>query len=947
MKKKLTVNTLAFGNLKRRKKQYATLIIGIIAAMIFSSVTVFFLSCAKSSNEEFGRRLQGTFDSYYFAPEDFVNVKSDCIESYGYAYISGFGYTEKKGVEKGTAIARLDGSAKELYYPVIEEGRYPENAGEIAIERDALLRLGISREVGQEISLEVLGVNGTDYLKTSEKRTYTLVGILSDKRKNIEKCTFETEDYIDTILPAAFVSDKEEVPLGEKEIPAVYLKSEEGCREESAGVYENGEEASYTVFYRDFEEPIYSGAEKLYGKDYTNTHFIPYVYNSRLFFQSEEILNSSVVTVTLAVVLMLASCIGIINAFSTNLKERKRQIGLLRAVGATRRQIINIYGREVFVISLICAPVSILISYFAVKLFAALSDDSFIFLPDFSVLLITVGVSIVTVAAAALIPLAKASKTPPMGAIRDTALNRKMKYGKIKTQKSFTVPKLIAERSLKLHKLQKAAVTFILVVTVFISSFGFAFIKAGFFEEYFTEYLNPDYTVVQGVTPDTSQYVNMPNIKDGISEAEVNEILDNTDFSEVFGCKRLNAYMEISEFDDYSLLSQLTAYPECLEEREYTKEEAISGEKSVYELLFSGEKEEYKRLKRNMEKSGELLGFEVIGYSESFLESFSDDLEIIDGKIDINKLNSGEEIILVSYEGLNYYVNFGETGTVDCSYLLDVDDEEIPKDATFLKTAKSSFSAGDTVKLSVPYSDLTKINYDDYSEVAVSRVYEKEVKIGAIVKPFFYTQGAFGPYGNFGFITTTEGLGTVTSENRDYNWLGISYDGELSETKDESATEYLNEIFSGSYYRVNSEFATTADSENSGKIYLVSLLSVVILLFVMCASIVNNALSGKIREGKREIGTLRAVGASVRELTGVYIRQLVSMLSLGTGIGIFGYTLVYIAFWLYYKAEITVPFLIIPSVVMCVLLFLICGFNLYFKIKSEMKHSIVENIREL
>lgn len=773
------------------------------------------------------------------------------------------------------------------------------------------------------------------------------MGILSDKRKNIEKCTFEAEDYIDTILPAAFVSDKEEVHPGGKEIPAVYLKSKEGSREEGAVVYENGEEVSRTAFYRDFEEPVYSGAEKLYGKGYTNTHFIPYIYNAELFFQSAEILNSSVVTVTLAVVLMLASCIGIINAFSTNLKERKKQIGLLRAVGATRRQIINIYGREVFVIALICVPVSTVISYFAVKLFAALSGDSFLLLPDFSVLLITVGVSIVTVAAAALIPLAKASKTPPMGAIRNTEFHRKMKHGKIKTQKSFTVPKLIAERSLKLHRLQKAAVTFILVVTVFISSFGFAFIKAGFFEEYFTEYLNPDYTVVQGVSPHTSQYVNTPNIKDGISEAEVNEILENTDFSEVFGYKSLNAYMAVSGFDDYSLLSQLMAYPECLEGREYTKEEAISGEKSVYELLFSGEKEEYKRLKRNMGKSGELLGLEVMGYTESFLESFSGDLEIIDGKIDVDKLNSGEEIILVSYEGLNYYVNFGETGTVDSSYLLDIEDEEIPKDAVFVKTAKSSFKVGDTVKLSVPYSDLTKINYDDYSEVAVSRVYEKEVKIGAIVKPFFYTQGAFGPHGNFGFITTTEGLGTLTSENQDYNWLGILYDGELSESRDESATEYLNEIFSGSYYRVNSEYAINKDSENSGKIYLVSLLSVVILMFVICASIVNNALSGKIREGKREIGTLRAVGASVRELTGMYIRQLVSMLSLGMGIGIFGYTLTYIAFSLYYKDKMSVPFLLIPSVVMCVLLFVICGFNLYFKIKAEMKYSIVENIREL
>ena len=38
----------------------------------------------------------------------------------------------------------------------------------------------------------------------------------------------------------------------------------------------------------------------------------------------------------------------IVNAFNSNLKERKKQIGMLRAVGATKRQIISIFGREAF-----------------------------------------------------------------------------------------------------------------------------------------------------------------------------------------------------------------------------------------------------------------------------------------------------------------------------------------------------------------------------------------------------------------------------------------------------------------------------------------------------------------------------------------------------------------------------------------------------------------------
>ena len=50
MKKKLTVNTLALGNIKNRKKQYTIMIIGIILAMVFSSSIVFLYSAAQETN---------------------------------------------------------------------------------------------------------------------------------------------------------------------------------------------------------------------------------------------------------------------------------------------------------------------------------------------------------------------------------------------------------------------------------------------------------------------------------------------------------------------------------------------------------------------------------------------------------------------------------------------------------------------------------------------------------------------------------------------------------------------------------------------------------------------------------------------------------------------------------------------------------------------------------
>ena len=64
--KRLTVNTFALQSLRKRKKQYAALIAGIILAMVFSSGTLFFVSCLSSSQKELRRRDFGTADRIAF-----------------------------------------------------------------------------------------------------------------------------------------------------------------------------------------------------------------------------------------------------------------------------------------------------------------------------------------------------------------------------------------------------------------------------------------------------------------------------------------------------------------------------------------------------------------------------------------------------------------------------------------------------------------------------------------------------------------------------------------------------------------------------------------------------------------------------------------------------------------------------------------------------------------
>ena len=277
MKKKLTITNLALGNLKQRKKQYTTLIIGIVLAMFFSSSVLFFVSCLISSNEEHNKRTVGDFYGYFYSPEEFLDAekgKEDgYIEQFGYAHIVGYAYTDEENQDKGTPIAWLDEDAKELYHLYFTEGKYPEKTGEIAIEKDAIIRLGFEPALGEKITLSVLTPDGYDYLPDAEEKTYTITGILSDKRKNIERTR-----GVDGVAPmaAAFVCEKEEIPVGGKENLALYFNPTEESMKETIDVVFQGFEDKISPYDKYFRKEIYAKIEKVTGIsiEYRNNDFM-------------------------------------------------------------------------------------------------------------------------------------------------------------------------------------------------------------------------------------------------------------------------------------------------------------------------------------------------------------------------------------------------------------------------------------------------------------------------------------------------------------------------------------------------------------------------------------------------------------------------------------------------------------------------------------------------
>ncbi|MBQ2903843.1 MAG: ABC transporter permease [Clostridia bacterium] len=921
--KKLTVNKLAFGNLKARKKQYTLMIIGIVLAMIFSSGVMFFIFCLSSSIQELNDKKIGRQDAILNASQNYdmdYLFESKTVKDHGFAYIIGYGYTDEKSPEQGTSVARLDDKAEEISYIKAKEGRMPEKKGEIAIEYDALNRLGLFySEIGDKITLKFRIADGENYLYEETEKTYTLVGKLWDKRPNIEYNYGDRSFY-----PSAVVSSEETVDLGGKENILCFLTIKNA-----------------NLPLDSFMEAAKNAGIEVDG-NFDNYNCILTTSNRWYFSEKHDIQSSIILAIILSVVLMIASCTGIVNAFNTNLLERKKQIGMLRAVGATKRQIIKIFGREAFLIAAVTTPVSLAVSYFSVKSIIGAMGDNFVFIPEWWVLIVCGLFGVVCVMAAAFIPLYIASRVSPMQAIRNTELMRKVKNKRIRSKKEFNAPKLIAKRNLVFYRKKQAAVSVILIATIVFTSLGFSLLS--YTLKYDMGPHQPGDYHIQNQTG-YSRSVNIRSSK-GFSENDRQEILSHLYVSDIVGRKEAYVHILTDEYTDYMRVVDYT---------DSIRFETDGGmfNRSFEEYLNVYGKTEYEfysNIRKELGYSEHLFPAEISSFELSdFLQGMEN--AVYEGEINIDKLNSGEEIVLYAPERLGFHRGDDTYGTLDMDkyesgevLIHGLEDEDIKA------TAERDYKVGDTIKISTLISN-TYPEDDNHLPKDTER-YDREVKIAAIITDYSDGSGGFFRGDYLDLVTTLEGFDKIVPDYR-YWSFDVNLNAECTPEIDEEMTAFLKSFNAGNdgsgYF--HSKFATNKENRKTVAGVLVAILSIAILFFCICASVINNQLTAQIRENKREIGTLRAVGASARELTQSYFRELLSMFGWGCGAGFGLYTVIWFVMYLVDKyidfGSRYYPYQIWEAILICLLLLAICFINLYSKVKKQMKYSIVENIREL
>lgn len=174
---------------------------------------------------------------------------------------------------------------------------------------------------------------------------------------------------------------------------------------------------------------------------------------------NNSIMATLIITISIVVI---ATIVVIYNAFQISVVERTRQFGLLRSIGATRKQIRQIVLREATFLAVIAIPIGIICSLIALTslqfTFSLLMDNSkavSIFYVDWNILLISSIITLLSVIASSLYPAYFAGKISPLLAISSRLSIKKEQIKKQKNsmvKKPLSIPLSMAMKNVKRNK---------------------------------------------------------------------------------------------------------------------------------------------------------------------------------------------------------------------------------------------------------------------------------------------------------------------------------------------------------------------------------------------------------------------------------------------------------------------------------------------------------------
>ena len=335
-----------------------------------------------------------------------------------YEYRSYFGIAD--------SIGTVDAGFVELGRIAMEQGRFPEEKNEIAMTRAMLLKLGYGEELGQEIELEVLSADGQ-----VAEGSWRLSGVLSSYG-----ATWKKKGYP---VVSAVISEES---LAEFPWEPTYnvLTDVDGAVGDTRFIYKMSEVPMDVVSRFTFNDAAYD----FWGR-------------------SDD---GYILTMLLAAA--LAAAVTVFQLTAVQIRKRSRQVGLLKAIGATNAQVRGIFLREVTgVLWRAAAPGTLLGTVLvpAVLWGSGLAEKRRLYWGlNLPLLLGTVAVCCTTTWIGALLPVWKGGRIP----IRGELLPKAIQIRPMKRKKNYGAGRIVAGRGMGAFRLAAILLLAVTASSVFL-----------------------------------------------------------------------------------------------------------------------------------------------------------------------------------------------------------------------------------------------------------------------------------------------------------------------------------------------------------------------------------------------------------------------------------------------------------------------------------------------
>lgn len=436
--------------LKDNKKRTILTIIGIILSVaLITSICTFILTVQNSMIENSKRSMGAFHVAITNVSEDEINKIQTNIN------VNSLGVMISKNAvpfikDKNIELNYLNEAAFKLMNINLEEGQLPKSNNEVVIERWILRYFDEEVKVGDIIKIQD---------EDGDEKDYTLSGIAKDDWQN----------------------------QGEGVSKAYLIKNDSNVKDDSTVLVEIKDEADKQEVIKEVSNLVSSKSEVVQNKDLL-----------RLIGESSNAdMNKSLFMIVFIVIgiVVLATVVVIYNAFHISIAERMKQFGLLRAIGTTKKQIMNLVIREASIMIFIGIPLGVFFGIVAVYCIA-FTFNKMSGLGEFSnlkvvtspfVLLLSGGIGAATIYVSAYLPARSAGKISPLMAISSQSLIKKEKRnrsGKF-LGKVFKIDTAMALKNVKRNKRRFyiTVLSMAISVTLFVTFMSFAKFSNNFSEK--------------------------------------------------------------------------------------------------------------------------------------------------------------------------------------------------------------------------------------------------------------------------------------------------------------------------------------------------------------------------------------------------------------------------------------------------------------------------------